>query len=76
MKKKFLSLKEKAIKKSTELCFALQELGRVASEILNKEVVADICNGEEIEFREVDQYGIADAYSCITIEDILNKIKE
>ena len=76
MKKKLISLEKKVLKKSIELTMALGELGRMASKILNKDVVADICNGEEIEFREVDQEGVADSNSFIYMRDIINKIKD
>lgn len=51
----------------------LQELSRAASERLGYDVVADICNGGEIEFRRILKDGLADDNSCILIEDVLTK---
>ena len=73
-KKKILHLEKKVLDASAELSSALGQLGAAASEILGYEVVAEICNGGEIEFREVDSDGIADSFSCILIEEILGKI--
>ena len=67
-------LQDKCLQKSSELTGALGLLGSAASEILGYEVVADICNGEEIEFREVDDYGVADADSTIYIEELIDII--
>lgn len=74
LKKKILDLEKKVLDASGRLESALGELGAAASEILGYEVVADICNGEEIEIREVCDNGVADAFSCIKIEDIIDKI--
>lgn len=53
---------------------ALGHLGQMATDILGYEVVADICNGSEIEFRPLDSYGVADALVCISMEDILAEL--
>lgn len=58
---------------SNRLNIALQSLGAAASEFCGTEVVAEICNGEEIEFRRVNEEGIADAFNIISIEKILDK---
>ena len=73
-KKKILSLEKKALDTFIQLQSALGQLGAAASDILGYEVVADLCNGEEIEFREVCDNGVADTFSCIRIEEIIDKI--
>lgn len=75
-KKKILYLEKKALDAFVRLQSALGQLGAAASEILGYEVVADICNGEEIEFREVCDNGVADAFSCIRLEEIMEKIDQ
>ena len=73
-KKKILDLEKKVLGTFIQLQSALGQLGAAASEILGYEVVADICNGNEIEFREVGDNGVEDAFSCIRIEEIIDKI--
>lgn len=73
-KKKILDLEKKVLDASAHLDSALGQLGAAASEILGYEVVADICNGDEIEFREVGDNGVEDAFSCIRIEEVIDKI--
>jgi len=58
---------------SNRLNIALQSLGAAASEFCGTEMVAEICNGEEIEFRKVNEDGMADAFNTISIEKILDK---
>lgn len=61
---------------SAKLNRALSELGRAASEILGYEVVADLCGGDEIEFRSVGEHDAVDDFACIRIEDILNILEK
>ena len=63
------------LKASNKLVIALQGLGVAASELYGEKLIAAISEGEEIEFRRVDECGIANDYDCILIEDILNKSK-
>ena len=44
------------------------ELGRIASGVYGRELKADICNGDEIEFRPID-----DEFICLKIEDIIKQ---
>lgn len=72
MKAKTLKKLENAcFEASIKLSFALERLGEAASNILGYEVKADLCGGDEIEFRMPD-----DAFSVIRIEDVLAKIEE
>lgn len=59
-----------------ELSSALQKLGLAVSERLGKDVIADLCNGGEIEFREILEDGTPDAMSCIMLEDVLKQKEE
>ena len=65
---------EKCYDASTRLYGALSELGEMASEIYGEELQADMCGGDEIEFRHVDNTGMAHAFDCVRIEDILNRL--
>lgn len=65
----------KCLQKSNELELAMQSLSSKVSQALGVEYVADICNGDEIEFRKLDEYGLADANDCVRIEEILEKLK-
>lgn len=61
---------KKAIKESGELLSTLQILGKLASEATGVELVADICNGEELEFREVAPDGVDNEKTCYKKEDL------
>ena len=65
----------KCLQKSNELELAMQALSAKVSQALGVEYVADICNGDVIEFRKLDEYGLADANDCVRIEEILKKMK-
>jgi len=65
----------KCLQKSNELELAMQALSAKVSQALGVDYVADICNGDEIEFRKLDEYGLADANDCVRIEEILEKLK-
>ena len=70
-KKQILKAQEAAIDAEVSLNAALGHLAALASEVLGREVVADLCGGDEIEFRSVNNSGVADAFDTILIEDIL-----
>lgn len=59
---------------SDKLISALSKLSQAASTVLGYEVVADICAGKEIEFRKVDESGVAVWDDCIRIEEIISKL--
>lgn len=69
--KQIINLNNKAISLSIALSSKLQELACAASERLGYDVVADLCNGGEIEFRRIMRDGVPDTDSCIYLEDIL-----
>lgn len=69
--KQIIKLSNNVLSLSIDLSSKLQELARVASERLGYDVVADLCNGAEIEFRTIKDDGVADSDSCIRLEDIL-----
>ena len=71
--KQIIKLSNKVLSLSVDLTSKLQELARVASERLGYDVVADICNGGEIEFRRIMDDGVPDTDSCILLEDILTQ---
>lgn len=50
----------------------LGRLSEIVSSYLGEEVVADICGGNEIEFRRMKD-GFVDAYSTMRLEDIIHK---
>jgi len=72
--KKLKSLERKCYEAESKLNHALADLANAASEILGFEVIADICNGSEIEFRQVDKFGSVDDFDCIRMEGILSKL--
>jgi hypothetical protein len=71
--KQIINLNNKALSLSIELSNKLQELARAASERLGYDVVADLCNGGEIEFRRVMEDGVPDTDSCLLLDDILTQ---
>jgi len=58
------------------LSSALNQLSSAASEIMGRELHADICNGGEIEIREIDAHGFIDDFSCIRMEELINKLSQ
>lgn len=50
-KRELLAAERKVRKYSNELFSALKKLGKIASEITGEDIRADLCSGEEIEFR-------------------------
>lgn len=61
--------------KINDLDLAVQALSRVASEAVGTELHADVCSGDEIEFRLTDENGLGDPDTCIRIEDVLEMVK-
>lgn len=74
-KKELLNSYNHISKLNDELITELGKLGSIASDILGYEVVADLCNGNEIEFRKMMPDGRPDHKDSIRIEGILNKTK-
>ena len=60
--------------KLNELDLAVQALSKAASEATGTELHADVCSGDEIEFRLTDKSGLGDPETCIRIEDIMEMI--
>lgn len=71
--KQIINLNNKVLSLNIDLSSKLQELAHAASERLGYDVVADLCNGAEIEFRRIMDDGVPDTDSCILLEDILVK---
>ena len=69
--KQIINLNNKVLSLNIELSSKLQVLAHAASERLGYDVVADLCNGAEIEFRRIMDDGVPDTNSCILLEDIL-----
>ena len=57
-----------------QLSFELGRLGSMASVALGYDVECDVCNGDELEFREIEEDGVANSESHIYLEDILAKL--
>ena len=72
-REKLLKLHQKVLDLENKMIGVKEELAIQASKILGYEVVADICDGSEIEFRTIDEMGYPDANSTILLEDILSK---
>ena len=66
---------EQVLDASNRLNAAQQKLGRIASYLIGFDVVADICGGDEIEFRSINDDG-PDDHDCIRIEQIEQLAKE
>ena len=64
------TLEKKVYELSSKLNGALNELSEAATKINGQPLVADLCGGDEIEFRRLDKDGIPNDYDCIRIEDI------
>ena len=62
---------------AVRLSSSLTALSQAATEILGYPVHADLCGGEELEFRRCDEDGYgADDFSCIRPEEVIEKIRE
>ena len=57
-----------------QLSFELGILGKMASVALGYDVECDVCNGDELEFRKIEEDGVANSASHIYIEDVLVKL--
>ena len=73
--KKLKNLEQKVYNYESKLNGCLQKLASAASLELGFEVVADLCPGNEIEFRIYDDNGVPDTKSCIILEEVIKKIK-
>lgn len=71
--KQIIKLNDEILSLHIELSSKLQELARAASKKLGYDVIADLCNGAEIEFRVINDDGVPDTDSCIYLEEILAK---
>ena len=72
--KEFYKVYNQTLKASRTLSMCLQELGMIASELYGERLRADICTGDEIEFRRCDEGGQAiDDMECIDAMEILEK---
>lgn len=69
--KQIINLNNEVLSLNIDLSSKLQELAIAASARLGYDVVADLYNGGEIEFRRIMDDGVADSDSCIRLEDIL-----
>lgn len=67
-------LEQKVYEYETKLNGSLQKLAAAASLVLGYDVVADLCNGNEIEFRVFGDKDVSDTDSCIRINEILTQI--
>ena len=74
--RQILAAEAKCYRLSSELISALEKLSAMASEVLGYEVSADICNGNEIEFRPVGKNDRPDAFETIMIETVINALKK
>lgn len=70
-KKKLLRTEQQCYDYSNGLKCELEKLARMASEVLGFKVIADICNGEEIEFRAIMSNDVANVDIAIRMEDII-----
>lgn len=65
---------DKVINAIATLNSATDELSIVASKFTGVDLRADVCNGNEIEFRTRDDKGEWDAFSCVRLDDIINDV--
>lgn len=68
-------IEDRVYRYSSSLTGELEKLGNIASKILGFEVIADICGGEEIEFREVGKGDYVKDFSCLRMEDVIAELK-
>ncbi|MBR1525169.1 MAG: hypothetical protein IJ640_00715 [Prevotella sp.] len=73
-KNELLKRHDHVLELSNKLIIALQSLGAAASEFCGVEMQAEICEGEEIEFRRVQGDGMVDSRDCVRLEDVLNRL--
>lgn len=73
--RQILAVEARCHRLSNELTGALEELGAMASEALGYEVIADLCHGNEIEFRPVGENDRPDAFETIMIETVIDALK-
>lgn len=75
-KKQLLAAESAVLTTAAQLSYKLGRLSNLATDALGFNVQADLCGGGEIEFRCVDDRGYVDAFSTITMEDIIRKIEK
>lgn len=68
-------LEKKVYDYESKLNGSLEGLAIAASLVLGYEVVADLCHGNEIEFRVYGDNDVPDTDSCIKMEEVIAKIK-
>ena len=68
-------LEHKVYDYESKLRGSLEELARAVSPVLGYDVVADLCQGQEIEFRVNGDDDVPDSDSCIRMEDVIALIK-
>ena len=71
--KQLMSAYNKVLNYTNKLSGALGELGKLVSLIYNEEITANLCNGDEVEFRHVFGH---DNTNAIQIEDVIQKLKK
>ena len=73
--KELSRIEDRVYRYSSSLTGELEKLGNIASKILGFEVIADICGGEEIEFREVEKGDCVKDFTCLRMEDVIAELK-
>lgn len=73
---KFKRKLKKCYNLHAELSLELQALSIMATEALGFNVVADMCRGAEIEFRESEDGVVSDCFSTIREEVIIEALKK
>lgn len=73
--KELSRIEDRVYRYSSSLTGELEKLGNIASKILGFEVIADICGGEEIEFREVGKGDYVKDFTCLRMEDVIAELK-
>lgn len=71
-KMQLIRIYNKCLDIENKLEIELQKLSKIATEIYGKVLIADICEGNEIEFRMLDNNGYVNDYSTILIEEIID----
>ena len=61
----------KVREKAIDLQSYLVRLSEAASNLYGEELIADLCGGNEIEFRRKDKSGFTDDYDCLRLDDVL-----
>lgn len=75
-KKSFLKAFEAFQKAEVVMAAKKDALAIMASDVLGYEVVADLVNEADIEFRRVLPDGSIDSFDLVRIEDVLSKLNK